>query len=139
MVPPRPPVVQACVNGQDVSLSLEAYTDLHRLLVKGTDSVQPVSPLECGLYKVSDIKQVLQVLAGKTSGVALQQVCILFTGHLQVLLLHGLSAGGKKQELLNKMAGMSLYPPACDACQVTQSLLLLQPPCLCCPQTHGIV
>ena len=58
-VPARPPKQQACTTGQDVSLSLEGYTELCRLLVKGTDSVQPVSPLECGLYKVSDIKQVL--------------------------------------------------------------------------------
>ena len=40
-------------------MSLEAYAELHLLLAKGRDSVQPVSPLECGLYKVSDIKQVL--------------------------------------------------------------------------------
>ncbi|KAK9826456.1 hypothetical protein WJX81_000258 [Elliptochloris bilobata] len=52
-------------------------------------SLTSVSPLECGLFKVSDIKQ--------------------------VLLLHGLLAAGKrKQELLNKMAGMTLFPPAQD-------------------------
>ena len=58
MVRPRASEEQACATNQEVSMSLEAYAELQQLLVKGMDSIQPVSALECGLYKVSDIKQV---------------------------------------------------------------------------------
>ncbi len=46
---------------QDITLSMEAYLELHRLLAKGTATLQPISPLERNFYKVNDIKQVSAV------------------------------------------------------------------------------
>ncbi len=52
-----PPCNTGYSPGAALTLSLEAYAELHGLLTKGKAAVQPMSLLERSLYKASDLKQ----------------------------------------------------------------------------------
>ena len=117
-----PPCNTGCSPGAALSLSLEAYAELHGLLTKEKAAVQPMSLLERSLYKASDLKQACATLVSMTppSLRTTQRLHMLPPAnsckHLQVLLLHGLHAGSRtKQDVLEKMIGLPLFAPAFDA------------------------